>query len=68
MIPQVLFNTNLFVDGINFKGDVPSLSLPKLVVKTDEYRGGGMAGPVEMDMGLERWRPVSPPTACAARP
>ena len=31
MIPQVLFNTNLFVDGINFKGDVPSLSLPKLV-------------------------------------
>jgi len=54
MIPQVLFNTNLFVDGINFKGDVPSLSLPKLVVKTDEYRGGGMAGPVEMDMGLEK--------------
>lgn len=54
MIPQVLFNTNLFVDGINFKGDVPSLSLPKLVVKTDEYRGGGMAGPIEMDMGLEK--------------
>ena len=50
----MLFNTNLFVDGINFKGDVPSLSLPKLVVKTDEYRGGGMAGPVEMDMGLEK--------------
>lgn len=54
MIPQVLYNTNLFVDGINFSGDVPSLSLPKLAVKTDEFRGGGMAGPIEMDMGLEK--------------
>lgn len=54
MIPQVLYNTNLFVDGINFSGDVPSLSLPKLTVKTDEFRGGGMAGPIEMDMGLEK--------------
>lgn len=54
MIPQVLYNTNLFVDGINFTGDVPSLGLPKLTVKTDEYRGGGMAGPIEMDVGLEK--------------
>lgn len=54
MIPQVLYNTNLFVDGISFAGDVPSLSLPKLVVKMDEYRGGGMAGPIEMDVGLEK--------------
>ncbi|MFJ4132389.1 phage major tail tube protein [Pseudomonas cyclaminis] len=54
MIPQVLYNTNLFVDGINFTGDVPSLGLPKLAVKTDEYRGGGMAGPIEMDVGLEK--------------
>ena len=54
MIPQTLFNTNLFVDGINFTGDVPSLTLPKLTTKTDEYRGGGMAGPIEMAMGLEK--------------
>ncbi|WP_350614728.1 phage major tail tube protein [Pseudomonas sp. HY7a-MNA-CIBAN-0227] len=54
MTPQALFNTNLFVDGINFTGDVPSLSLPKLTIKTDEYRGGGMAGPIEMAMGLEK--------------
>ena len=54
MIPQTLFNTNLFVDGVNFSGDVPSLTLPKLTNKTDEYRAGGMAGAIEMDQGLEK--------------
>ncbi|WP_314915559.1 phage major tail tube protein [Pseudomonas helleri] len=48
MIPQTLFNTNMFVDGQSLQGDVPSLSLPKVKVKTEEYRGGGM------DMGLEK--------------
>lgn len=54
MIPEVLSNTNLFVDGVSFAGDVPSLTLPKLAVKTETYRGGGMAGEIEMDMGLEK--------------
>jgi P2 family phage contractile tail tube protein len=54
MIPQTLFNTNLFVDGISFAGDVPELTLPKLAVKTEAYRAGGMDGEVDMDMGLEK--------------
>ncbi|WP_324710091.1 phage major tail tube protein [Pseudomonas citronellolis] len=54
MVPQILFNTNLFVDGISFAGDVPTLTLPKLTVKTDDYRGGGMDAPIDMDMGLEK--------------
>ncbi|RMS80092.1 phage major tail tube protein [Pseudomonas savastanoi] len=54
MIPQILTNTNLFVDGVNFSGDVPGLTLPKMTAKTEEYRGGGMAGPIEVDMGLEK--------------
>lgn len=54
MIPQILSNTNLFVDGVSFTGDVPSLTLPKLAVKTDAYRAGGMAGEVDMDVGLEK--------------
>ena len=40
MIPQILTNTNLFVDGVSFAGDVPSLTLPALKVKTQEYRAG----------------------------
>lgn len=54
MIPQTLFNTNMFVDGKSLDGDVPSLSLPKMTVKTEDYRGGGMDAPVGMDMGLEK--------------
>ncbi|WP_455928807.1 phage major tail tube protein [Pseudomonas fluorescens] len=54
MIPEVLVNTNLFVDGMSFTGDVPSMTLPKIVVKTDEFRAGGMGGAIEMDMGLEK--------------
>lgn len=54
MIPQTLFNTNMFVAGQSLQGDVPSLSLPKVTVKTEEYRGGGMDAPVGMDMGLEK--------------
>ena len=54
MIPQLLSNTNLFVDGVSFSGDVPSLTLPKLTVKTEAHRGGGMGGEIEMDMGLEK--------------
>ena len=54
MIPQMLSNTNLFVDGVSFAGDVPSLTLPKLTVKTEAHRGGGMAGEIDMDMGLEK--------------
>lgn len=54
MIPQILFNTNMFVDGMSFQGDVPELSLPKVAVKTDSYRGGGMDGEIDMDTGLEK--------------
>ncbi len=53
MIPQTLTNTNLFIDGVSFAGDVPSLTLPKLAVKTEQYRAGGMDAPVSIDMGLE---------------
>ncbi|MHC8285360.1 phage major tail tube protein [Pseudomonas sp. XS1P51] len=54
MIPQVLSNMNAFVDGVSFAGDVPTLSLPKLTQKTDDYQGGGMSAPVEIAMGLEK--------------
>lgn len=54
MIPETLANTNLFVDGVSFQGDVPSLTLPKLTLKTEEHRAGGMDVPVELDMGMEK--------------
>ncbi|MFR0674648.1 phage major tail tube protein [Enterobacterales bacterium AW_CKDN230030176-1A_HGKHYDSX7] len=54
MVPQTLANMNLFVDGTSFQGDVPSLTLPKLTLKTEEHRAGGMDVAVEMDQGMEK--------------
>ncbi|UVK81970.1 phage major tail tube protein [Pseudomonas sichuanensis] len=54
MIPETLANLNLFVDGVSFQGDVPSLTLPKLTLKMEEYRPGGMDMAVEMDQGMEK--------------
>jgi P2 family phage contractile tail tube protein len=54
MIPQTLSNCAVFVDGVSFAGDVPTLSLPKLTQKTEDYQGGGMLAPVEFALGLEK--------------
>ncbi|RDL18510.1 hypothetical protein D884_03331 [Pseudomonas sp. URMO17WK12:I10] len=54
LIPETLANTNMFVDGVSFQGDVPSLTLPKLTLKTEEHRAGGMDMGIELDMGMEK--------------
>lgn len=54
MIPEMLTNCVMFIDGVSFSGDVPSMTLPKLSTKTEEYRGGGMSGPVDLPTGLEK--------------
>jgi P2 family phage contractile tail tube protein len=54
MIPHVLKGFNLVIDGIGFAGEVEEITLPKLTVKTEEYRSGGMDAPIELDMGLEK--------------
>lgn len=53
-IPRVLKNFSLIVDGRGYAGKVAELTLPKLSRKMEEYRGGGMQGPIEIDMGLEK--------------
>ncbi len=53
MIPQTLYNFNLFVGADSYAGVASQLTLPKLKVKTEDYRAGGMDAPVKMDMGLE---------------
>ncbi|MCP1738601.1 P2 family phage contractile tail tube protein [Bradyrhizobium japonicum] len=53
MIPRVLRNFNSFVNGVGYAGRISEVELPELSVKTEEYRGGGMDGNVELDMGLE---------------
>ena len=53
-VVNILRNVNLFVDGRGYAGRVAQVTLPKLTVKTEEHRAGGMDAPVELDMGLEK--------------
>jgi P2 family phage contractile tail tube protein len=52
-LPRKLKNFAVFVDGNNYMGEVPEVTLPTLKRKTEEYRGGGMNGPVTQDFGQE---------------
>ncbi|MBF0304190.1 MAG: phage major tail tube protein [Alphaproteobacteria bacterium] len=53
-IPKVLKNFSMFVDGYGFAGRVDEVGPPKLAIKTEEFRGGGMDAPGEIDMGMEK--------------
>lgn len=52
-LPKKLKNMNLFVDGENYRGQVATVTLPTLTRTFEDYRGGGMDGPVKVDMGQE---------------
>ncbi len=52
--PYKLKDFNFFEDGSNFKGQVPEVTLPKLAMKLEEYRAGGMVGPVPINFGVEK--------------
>ena len=54
-MPQVLRSMNLYVDGQGYAGQVEEITLPKLTIKTEEYRAGGLDAPIEVDMGMEKF-------------
>lgn len=51
---DVTKNINLFVDGRGYAGQVEEINPPKLTLKTEEFRAGGMDAPIELTMGLEK--------------
>lgn len=54
MLPRVLKNFNLFIDGTGYAGRVQEVTLPKLTHRTEEFKMGGLDTPVQVDMGLEK--------------
>jgi Phage tail tube protein FII len=54
VLPKILRNFNVFVDGRGYAGKIDEITLPKLTIKTDEYRAGGMDIPINIDMGMEK--------------
>lgn len=53
-MPEYLRAMNLFVDGKGYAGQVENVEPPKLTLKTEDYRGGAMDAPVEIDLGMEK--------------
>ena len=53
-LPQVLTHFNLFVDGRGYAGMADEIVLPKLTIKTEDYRAGGMDVPIPIEMGMEK--------------
>ncbi|MEK0310727.1 phage major tail tube protein, partial [Candidatus Phytoplasma australasiaticum] len=50
---NVIKNLNLFVEGKGYAGKIRQITPPKFNLLTEEYRGGGMNGPLELTMGHE---------------
>ena len=52
-IDEILKNINMFIDGNGLAGQVESFTLPKLTLKTEDFRPGGRDVAVKVDMGME---------------
>lgn len=52
-MPRKLKNLNLFNLGESYLGQIVELTLPTLTRSMEDYRGGGMSGPVKVDNGQE---------------
>lgn len=53
-LPSNLKHMNLFADGVSLVGEIDEVSLPKLTRKTEDYLGGGMVAPVQIDLHQEK--------------
>ena len=53
MFPTTLRNMNLYIDGKGYAGVIEEITLPKLAIKSEDFRAGGMDAPIKMDMGME---------------
>ncbi|MDO5609472.1 MAG: phage major tail tube protein [Pseudomonadota bacterium] len=52
-LPRKLKNFNVFADGESFIGQATEVTLPTLTRSMEDYRGGGMSGPIKIDNGQE---------------
>jgi uncharacterized protein len=50
-LPNKLKDLMLFNEGLAYRGEIESVTLPKLTRKLEAWRGGAMDGPVKIDMG-----------------
>lgn len=53
-LPRTLKNCNVFNEGQSYMGVIAEVALPKLGRKMEAYRGGGMDGEVDLDLGQQK--------------
>lgn len=53
-LPKSLKGFTAYVDGYGFLGRLAGGALPKVKIKTEEYRDGGMDGAADLDFGQEK--------------
>jgi uncharacterized protein len=53
MLPRVLKDFTLFIDGVGYAGLAEEITLPKLTRQMEDHQAGGMLGPVKLDLGME---------------
>jgi len=53
-LPEFVKQANLIVDGFGKLGKMENAQLPKMVEKSEDWRGGGMLGDVEIELGFEK--------------
>lgn len=53
-IRNILKNFNLGIDGRGYAGELGDYTPPSPSVAAEEYRAGGMNGPIDIDMGQEK--------------
>lgn len=51
---DILKYLNLIVDGRGYAGKIEEYNPPDLTVATEDFRGGGMDAPIDIDMGQEK--------------
>ncbi|SHO57782.1 phage major tail tube protein [Vibrio quintilis] len=58
MLPQVIRGMSLFVgsgnDARGYAGVIEEVTPPKMTIKTEEFRAGGMDAPLEIDLGMNK--------------
>lgn len=53
-LPQRLTHFSMFIMGRGYAGIVKEITLPKIQMKFEDYRGGGMDAPVPFENGMEK--------------
>ena len=51
---DILKYLNLIVDGRGYAGKIEEYNAPDLTLSTEDFRGGGMDAPINIEMGMEK--------------